>query len=212
MTSNRQRYTLQVIFSFFLGLMVTAFIGVGVNTFLPAPETEYEDRLDDLYREQEDIEDREQLQEIREEIRQLEEELQPEFEKWARNTSIILILLATLAMGVSLVRSEQLRIISNGLLLGGVFTMLYGTGWVIASGSSVARFAVMAFALLVTFALGYARFVRGRQPSVPAPETVTPDAATMSALGHRVERLERQVSEAAAVLSGQGDSEDLTRE
>lgn len=29
---------LQVIFSFFLGLMVTAFIGVGVNTFYPEPD------------------------------------------------------------------------------------------------------------------------------------------------------------------------------
>ena len=40
MTSGRQHYALQVIFSFFLGLMVTAFIGIGVNTFFPAPETE----------------------------------------------------------------------------------------------------------------------------------------------------------------------------
>jgi len=220
MTSDRQRYTLQVIFSFFLGLMVTAFIGVGVSTFLPPPETEYDDQLDDLYREEGDIEamysdsgelaaeEQEQLQEIREEIRQLEEEGRAEFETWARNTSIILILFATLAMGVSLVRFEQLRIISNGLLLGGVFTMLYGTGWVIASGSSVARFAVMTFALFVTFALGYIRFVRGRQVPVPAPEAVTLEVAAMSALGHRVERLERQVSEAAAVLGGQMDSED----
>ena len=56
MTSDRQRYALQVIFSFFLGLMVTAFIGVGVNTFFPPPETDYQRQLDDLYREQEDIE------------------------------------------------------------------------------------------------------------------------------------------------------------
>ena len=56
MTSDRQRYALQVIFSFFLGLMVTAFIGVGVNTFFPPPESEYQDRLEDLERAQEDIE------------------------------------------------------------------------------------------------------------------------------------------------------------
>ena len=222
MTSDRQRYALQVIFSFFLGLMVTAFIGVGVNTFFPPPESEYQDRLEDLERAQEDIEvlypgsgelteqEREEIQEIREEIRELEEKEQAEFETWARNTSIILILFATLVMGVSLVRSEQLRIISNGLLLGGVFTMLYGTGWVIAAGSSVARFAVMTFALVVTFALGYVRFVRGRQAPVPAPAAGTPDAVGMTALEDRVGKLERQVSAAADVLGGRDDSEDDT--
>ena len=29
---------LQVIFSFFLGLVVTAFVGIGVNTFYPEPQ------------------------------------------------------------------------------------------------------------------------------------------------------------------------------
>ena len=219
MAAGRQHFALQVIFSFFLGLMVTAFIGVTVITFFPAPETEYEDQLEELEREQGDIEagsgelsaeEREQLKEVREEIRLLEDEMQPQFETWARNTSIILILFATLVMGISLVRSEQLQIISNGLLLGGVFTMLYGTGWVIASGSSIARFAVMTFALVVTFVLGYARFVGGRRTPVPASEVGTPDVAVVSALESRVERLERQVSAAAAVLGEQGDSQDPT--
>ena len=104
-------------------------------------------------------------------------------------------------MSVSLIRSEQLRIISNGLLLGGVFTMLYGTGWVIASGSSVARFAVMTFALVVTFALGYARFVR-RRPTPAAPTETGAPAAAVWALESRVALLERRVAEAAAALDG----------
>jgi len=220
LASERQRYALQVIYSFFLGLMVTAFIGVGVNTFFPPPESEYQEQLDELESAQEDIEvlypgsgelteqEREEIQGIRAEIRELEEKQRAEFETWARDTSIILVLFATLVMGVSLVRSEQLRIISNGLLLGGVFTMLYGTGWVIAAGSSVARFAVMTFALVVTFVLGYVRFVRGRKAPAPAVETGTPDTGTIVELEGRVGRLERQVSEAANVLGGSGDSED----
>lgn len=34
---------LQVIFSFFLGLVVTAFVAVGVNAFFPDPQGDYED-------------------------------------------------------------------------------------------------------------------------------------------------------------------------
>jgi uncharacterized membrane protein len=88
-TADRQHYALQTIFSFFLGLMVLAFIGV-----------------------------------------------------------------ATLVMSVSLVRSDQLRALSNGLLLGGLFTMVYGMGWTIASGTSNARFFVALFALAITIVLG----------------------------------------------------------
>ena len=62
-------------------------------------------------------------------------------------------------MAVSLIRADRLSVISNGLLLGGVLTMLYGTGWTLASGDSRARFWVMAVALLITLLLGYVRFV-----------------------------------------------------
>ena len=35
--ADRQHSALQTIFSFFLGLMVLAFVGVGANTFYPSP-------------------------------------------------------------------------------------------------------------------------------------------------------------------------------
>ena len=41
--------------------------------------------------------------------------------------------------------------------------MVYGTGWVIFSGESTARFVVMVFALAVTLGLGYLKFVGGRR-------------------------------------------------
>ena len=84
---------------------------------------------------------------------------------WGRNTSIILITFATLVMSISLIMSDRLKVISNGLLLGGLFTMLYGTGWIIATGTSQARFFVMTAALAITLGLGYVRFVRERRDS-----------------------------------------------
>ncbi|MDH4138959.1 MAG: hypothetical protein OEV43_00100 [Coriobacteriia bacterium] len=220
MAADRQRNALQVIFSFFLGLMVTAFIGVGVNTFYQSPEVRYQDEIDELVRQEEDVyitqdaegplsaQDEATLEEIRREIRALEDKRQSEWEPYARNTSIILILFATLVMGISLMRSEQLRIISNGLLLGGLFTMLYGTGWVIASGSSLARFAVMTFALVVTFALGYARFVRSRgvmPAAARTPSAAVASDAEVSSLEARVTALERRTAKAASALTHDED-------
>ena len=98
-------------------------------------------------------------------------------------------------MGISLVRADELPVINNGLLLGGVFTMLYGTGWTLASGDSLLRFWVMLVALLITLGLGYVRFVRrrggvaGTQASVEVGDLAT-----------RVEALERKLDATADAL------------
>lgn len=66
---------LQTIFGFFLGLMVTSFVGVGVYTFYPSPDGPFRDRMVSLSRQERTIrnsktpdaltpEDRAQLQAI----------------------------------------------------------------------------------------------------------------------------------------------------
>lgn len=217
-SSGRQNAGLQIIFSFFLGLMVTAFIGVGVFTFYPPPEAKSQKDLQQLYRQQEDLQqfkdpakltetERAELRTIQDKIRALEDKQQAEREVWGRNTSIILITFATVVMSVSLVRADQLPVISNGLLLGGVFTMVYGVGWIIATGTSIARFIVMTIALLITLALGYVRFVRGKQAhpggevAGPATAELSADAgAAMIGLDERVSVLERRIDAAASAL------------
>jgi len=214
-SADKQRGALQIIFSFFLGLMVTAFIGVGVYTFYPPPEERYQEQLQELYRSQEDIQsfkepsaltpgDRARLRDIQADIRKIEDAQQAAREVWGRNTSIILITFATLVMSISLIMSDRLKVISNGLLLGGLFTMLYGTGWIIATGTSQARFFVMTAALAITLGLGYVRFVRERRDSDSAATVVggtgqaVPELAALSA---RVDALERRNAALAAAIT-----------
>jgi hypothetical protein len=215
-TKERQQYALQTIFSFFLGLMVLAFIGIGVITFYPQPEYDEPPEMRELQREQEQIwskdrdgelsaADQKRVDEIQEEMDALWEEQEEVRQIWARNTSIILILFATLVMGISLIRSEQLRVISNGLLLGGLFTMVYGVGWIIASGESVARFGVIVFALAITLGLGYLKFVRGKEAGAAAAVAVAGaggeiDAAALGPLVSRIEALEARTEAAANAL------------
>jgi hypothetical protein len=216
-TMDRQHYALQTIFSFFLGLMVVAFIGVAVNTFYPSPESRHESERMAVQREMDqlnmsgktlDATQTAEMRRIEAKQSQLQQKIEQEMKPWARNTSIILVLFATLVMAVSLVRSEQLRVLSNGLLLGGLFTMLYGTGWVIFSGESTARFIVMAIALLVSIGLGYAKFVRARMATAPAPVATVGAAGAAETLGDlvgleaRVTALEARADAAAAALGG----------
>jgi len=213
MAGAKQGFGLQIIFSVFLGLMVAAFIGVGVYTFYPPPQQALQDKLQEVYRQQEQLQsfkdpstlsDAEQrrLRELQDEARDLEKQQQAAREEWGRWTSIILIAFATLVMSISLIRADQLPVISNGLLLGGVFTMIYGVGWIIATGTSVARFAVMTIALIITIGLGYMRFVRVREAAAPVAAVSGAEGAVAGGdvLAARLDALERRLDAASAAL------------
>jgi hypothetical protein len=209
-TVDRQHYALQTIFSFFLGLMVVAFIGVGVNTFYPQPIDRFQKQLQPLYNEQsllmgksagtQSATDTARLAEIQKQIDALNAQQQVAMEDWSRNTSIVLVLFATMVMGVSLIRSDQLRVVSNGLLLGGLFTMIYGTGWTFFSGTSYLRFFVVLFALAVSIGLGYVKFVWLRKGAVAALPVAAMASAEVSDLEARVAALEAKTNAAAAAL------------
>jgi len=205
---DRQHYALQTIFSFFLGLMVVAFIGVGVNTFYPSPSERYQAQLQPLYDQQNEISaggktltpaEQAQSAAIQKQINEIQAKERADQQPWSLNTSIVLVIFATIVMGVSLVRAEQLRVLSNGLLLGGLFTMLYGMGWTISSGTSNTRFYVVLFALAVTIVLGYLKFVRLRQAAAVQPVTATP--AELGDLPARVTVLEARLAAAASAFS-----------
>lgn len=206
---------LQTIFSFFLGLMLAAFIGVGVYTFHP-PAKELDRQIRELDRQEQAIgnagpqdgpapEDRDRIRKLNEARNALSDAAQVEREAWGRSTSIILIALATLIMAVSLVRADQLPVISNGLLLGGVFTMVYGVGWIIATDTSVARFVVMTVALVLTLALGYARFVRRRSPTPEPGGPKARDVEGLARIEQRLTGLEERLAKAADVLKPGSD-------
>ena len=220
-TADRQHYTLQTIFSFFLGLMVVALIGVGVYTFYPSPGEAIQKKLQVLYDQQSVIGAKggveatgtaaAEQQALQKQINDLNNQVQRAMEPWSRNTSIILVIFATIVMGISLIRSDQLRVLSNGLLLGGLFTMVYGSGWVIASGTSMARFFVVLFALAVTIALGYLKFVRGGRGAAPtavAAGALPAGSAEFGDLAGRVTALEDRLAAAASAFAPTRDVSD----
>ena len=132
---------------------------------------------------------------------------------------MILIVIATMLMALALALGDSVSVLSNGILLGGLFTMLYGVGWGLASGNSVTRFLVLVAALAVSLVLGYLKFVRGRKPvanAEPVPSAgavstgqTTPavggSSAEVAELSSRVAALERRLAAAAAGLGGEDD-------
>ncbi len=160
---------LQIIFAFFLGLVVVAFVGIGVNTFFPEPS--YVDGRPE------------------------------QFASWQLTTGIILLVCATLVLAISLFLPESQAVLSNGLLLGGVFTMIYAVGMTVSSTASVLRFVVVAVALAVTIAIGYLKFVRGRAAAAAAAGT-TASADVPGELGERLAAVERKLDALGRALQG----------
>lgn len=206
---------LRTIFSFFLGLMLTVFIGIGVYTFHPPP-SELESRIRDLDQRKQEItsagpsvalsaEEMEELQEIERQRSNLANAADDAQKPWGVSTSIILIVFSTVVLAVSLVRADQLSVISNGLLLGGVFTMLYGVGWIVATDTSITRFLVMTVALVITVGLGYIRFVRRAASSSVAGGPDAPVTEGIEDVERRVRDLERRMNDAAHALGEKAD-------
>lgn len=148
---------LQVIFAFFLGLVVVAFVGIGVNTFYPEPDYSVA--------------------------------LPPAFESWRLITGVILLICATVILAVSLFLPEAQGVLSNGLLLGGVFTMVYAVGMTVTAGGSLLRLVVVTVALAVTIAIGYLKFVRRRRPV----DVASAEPAAGGELAERLTVLERKL-------------------
>lgn len=164
----RTNTALQVIFAFFLGLVVVAFVGIGVNTFYPEPS--YIDGRPE------------------------------QFAGWQLTTGVILLVCATIILAVSLFLPERQGVLSNGLLLGGVFTMVYAVGMTVSANASVLRFVVVAIALAVTIAIGYLKFVRGRAAAAAAGATVP--AGLPGEFGDRLAAVERKLDALGRALQG----------
>ncbi len=215
---NFARGALQVIFAVFLGLMIAVVVGVGAYTFYSPPAQELEERVDALHEQEFDLgcpdeectrdltqAERDELNELRAEIRDLEKQIEEQRSTWLQRTSLVLIVIATALMATSLLLGESVAVMSNGILLGGLFTMVYGVGWGLASDSSVTRFLVLLTALAISLALGYLKFVRGRSAATVPTSAVVGPAAELTGeptgdLATRVADLERRLSAAAELL------------
>lgn len=211
MNNGSDHTGLRFVFALFLGLMLTTFIGVGVATFRPSPAEGYDQRLLALQRERGRLEtavpeaartaeDRRALQEVLAREGAVQDEKANVMRRWLQETSVILVVFATLVMAIAVWRAEGLPVIGNGLLLGGVFTMLYGAGMAVIATDTMVRFLVITGALAVTIILGYRRFV-ARRAAPAAPVAAPMPSAPDTGLAQRVTALEQRLQELGAVLT-----------
>lgn len=158
---------LRYIYTFFLGLLIAIFVGVGISVFYESPTqpTCYENINYGL------------VKEANEEIMAQEKACEKVIQTWeenegqpySRNVSIIAMIISVILVAVSFaLYSKFNKVIADGVMLGGVFTLVYSMIRGFASTNTKYSFVVVTVALIVAVILGYTRIIEPHEKKTAA--------------------------------------------
>jgi hypothetical protein len=141
------------------------FVGVGISAFYEAPKRPETPALI-KYCPIEKINDENTYGEFRrvQDAFDQEEKAYESFSKiYNRNVSIIALSFAVAILIISFATLKRLYLISDGLLLGGVLTLVYSIVCGFNSQDNMFRFFVVAVGLAISLVLGYIKFIKTKQ-------------------------------------------------
>lgn len=151
---------LELIYTLFLALLISLFFGLGVSAFYPSPKSpEFSAPLSVPAKEGVLTQSQEQL-DAQVKFEKEQKDYTTRSNTYNRNVSVITLGLAVLALVLSLSFLNSIYVISNGLLLGGVFTLIYSIGRGFMTADTQYRFVIVTVGLLITLALGYIKFIK----------------------------------------------------
>lgn len=138
--------------------MLALFVGLGISTFYEGPHQPEAPVA---------IEAKTPTAEQEASIRQYEQDFRAYEKKaqhYSRNVSIIALICAVVLLIVSFLLERFNQIITNGVLLGGLFTLIYSIIRGFASQDNKMTFITVTAGLIIAIYLGYRRF-SGAHPS-----------------------------------------------
>jgi predicted histidine transporter YuiF (NhaC family) len=152
---------LKIVYTFFLGLILAIFVGFGIVSFYTGPQRpDYPVTLDKTicadtnskaYEEQkaaqikfdQDTKDYEKLQST-----------------YSQNVFIIALIAAVIILMISLTFARHVEVLSDGMLLGGIFTLCYAIGQSFTMVNNKSRFIMVTIGLIITLVAGYLKFIK----------------------------------------------------
>jgi hypothetical protein len=151
---------LKLVYTFFLGILLALFVGVGINTFYPGPKMPEYSTAITTYGKEPSAEETKAQKAYDLKMEKHNKDMQP----YNRNVSIITLCAAVLLLIISIVAEKRIKVISDGIMLGGLFTLFYSIGRGFASEDSKYVFLVISVGLAIVLYLGYHRFVKSTGP------------------------------------------------
>ncbi len=152
---------IRLIYTFFLALLIAVFVGFGIDAFYPGPKApQYPTELDQV---KSGCEETLEQQTLRKEFNQAQEKYMEEAKPYNRNVSIISLVASIIILISSLTLLGKIRMMADGILLGGVFITMYSIIRGLMSDSSQFRFLIVTIGLIIALVLGYIKFIRPKQ-------------------------------------------------
>ncbi|KUG52108.1 MULTISPECIES: hypothetical protein [Kocuria] len=154
---SQDRRVLRTVYTFFLGVLLALFVGLGIATVHPGPEEPEPPRSIALAQETRELTPEEQQQWVGYELERRAWE--DEFMRHSRDVGVLALVASVLLLAVSLAVERRRPVLAHGILLGGLFTLLHSVVRSMISQDTLAAFGVVTVALVVVLYLGYRRFV-----------------------------------------------------
>ncbi len=171
----------RVLYAIFLGFLICMFVVWAMAAWFPTPEWRDEypgvERREELprppssaelnylgegeaeIRMQEYEADRAAYREWDATHEDMEREFDKKIEAQAIPVALISMLIAVIVTSAGLLYSSKLKVVAEGMLLGGIFTLLYSIGWCFVFAPTIAVLAV-GIGLVFTVIMGYFKYVR----------------------------------------------------
>lgn len=148
---------LKVVYAFFVGILLSIFVGIGISTFYPAPTPPESPAI---YQRSDIKADDPEFKRQEAEFTAAQKQYNQDSSTYNRNVSIISLIAAVVFLSGGLLLASRIHILSDGLVLGGVFTLVYSLGRGFMTDENTYRFVVVTIGLLVVLALGYLKFIK----------------------------------------------------
>ena len=158
-----ERRGLRLIYTVFLGVLIALFVGLGINTFYPGPtQPTFPTELNTIGKEPSEQQIRLQS-EWDKQMAAHNERMKP----YNRNVAIIALVTAVTLLVISIVLDRRIKPLGEGLLIGGLLTLLYSIGRGFASEESRFVFVAVTISLIVVLYVGYHQFGSSKRRVIP---------------------------------------------
>lgn len=153
---------LRTLYIIFVAVLLTAFVGVGIAAFYPAPKPPSFvgpiaiPSAPESSQSAQFIKEQQSNATIQNNYMQMSQ-------KYSRDVSIIALGAAIIILVLSLTLIKNILIMADGAMLGGVLTLIYSLIRGFTSEDEMFRFIVVTLGLIIAITLGYIKFIK------PAP-------------------------------------------
>ncbi len=152
---------LRLIYTLLLGVFLAIFVGVGISAFYKGPT--YPDMPAVLKYCTTEVKNAQQYSEFKKVAERFdiqEKSFRSNELLYNRNVTIIAVIAAIILVIASLTLFKKILLIADGILLGGVFTLIYSIIRGFSAEDSRFQFVVVTIGLIISLVLGYIKFIR----------------------------------------------------